>query len=90
LQLEGLVAGRAEIEALEARIRGVVARQLGVEPSEVIPDASLQEDLGADSLELVELLMALEDEFDIEVPEEVAETITTIADVERYIIEHVS
>jgi acyl carrier protein len=84
------VAGRAEIEALEARIRGVVARQLGVEPAEVIPDASLQEDLGADSLELVELLMALEDEFDIEVPEEVAETITTIADVERYIIEHVS
>ena len=84
------MAGRAEIEALEGRIRGVVARQLGVEPSEVIPEASLQEDLGADSLELVELLMALEDEFDIEVPEEVAETITTIADVERYIIEHVS
>ena len=84
------MAGRAEIAALEERIRGVVARQLGVEVSEVLPDAGLQEDLGADSLELVELLMALEDEFDIEVPEEVAETITTIADVERYIIEHVS
>jgi acyl carrier protein len=84
------MAGRAEIAALEERIRGVVARQLGVERSEVLPDASLQEDLGADSLELVELLMALEDEFDIEVPEEVAETIITIADVERYIIEHVS
>jgi acyl carrier protein len=82
--------GRAEIEALEARIRGVVARQLGVEPAQVHPDANLQEDLGADSLELVELLMALEDEFDIEVPEEVAETITTIADVERYIVEHVT
>ena len=84
------MAGRAEIAALEGRIRGVVARQLGVELSEVIPDASLQEDLGADSLELVELLMALEDEFDIEVPEEVAETISTIADVEHYIIEHVT
>jgi acyl carrier protein len=82
------MAGRAEIAALEARIRGVVARQLGVEVAEVLPDASLQEDLGADSLELVELLMALEDEFDIEVPEEVAESILTIADVERYIIEH--
>jgi acyl carrier protein len=82
------MAGRAEIAALEERIRGVVARQLGVEQSEVLPDASLQEDLGADSLELVELLMALEDEFDIEVPEEVAETITTISDVERYIIGH--
>jgi acyl carrier protein len=81
---------RAEIAALEARIRGVVARQLGVELAQVHPDANLQEDLGADSLELVELLMALEDEFDIEVPEEVAETITTIADVERYIVEHVS
>jgi len=84
------MAGRAEIAALEERIRGVVARQLGVELSEVLPDASLQEDLGADSLELVELLMALEDEFDIEVPEEVAETITTIADVEHYIIEHLT
>ena len=82
--------GRAEVAALEARIRGVVARQLGVELAQVHPDANLQEDLGADSLELVELLMALEDEFDIEVPEEVAETITTIADVERYIVEHVS
>jgi len=84
------MAGRAEIAALEKRIRGVVARQLGVELSEVLPDASLQEDLGADSLELVELLMALEDEFDIEVPEEVAETITTIADVEHYIVEHLT
>jgi len=84
------MAGRAEIAALEERIRGVVARQLGVEVSEVLPDASLQEDLGADSLELVELLMALEDEFDIEVPEEVAESITTIADVEHYIIEHLT
>ena len=84
------MAGRAEIAALEQRIRGVVARQLGVEQSEVLPDASLQEDLGADSLELVELLMALEDEFDIEVPEEVAETISTIADVEHYLIEHLT
>jgi acyl carrier protein len=84
------MAGRAEIAALEERIRGVVARQLGVEPAEVVPDASLYEDLGADSLELVELLMALEDEFDIEVPEDVAETITTIADVERYLIEHLT
>jgi acyl carrier protein len=84
------MAGRAEIAALEERIRGVVARQLGVERVEVVPDASLYEDLGADSLELVELLMALEDEFDIEVPEDVAETITTIADVERYLIEHLT
>jgi len=82
------VAGRAEIAALEERIRGVVARQLGVERADVVPEASLYDDLGADSLELVELLMALEDEFDIEVPEDVAETITTIADVERYLIEH--
>ena len=84
------MAGRAEIAALEQRIRGVVARQLGVDLGEVVPDATLQEDLGADSLELVELLMALEDEFDIEVPEDVAETITTIADVERYLIEHLT
>ena len=84
------MAGRVEVAALEDRIRGVVARQLGVERSDVVPDASLYEDLGADSLELVELLMVLEDEFDIEVPEDVAETITTIADVERYLIEHLT
>jgi acyl carrier protein len=84
------VAGRAEVAELEERIRGVVARQLGVERADVVPDASLYEDLGADSLELVELLMVLEDEFDIEVPEDVAETITTIADVERYLIEHLT
>ena len=82
------MAGRAEIAELEERIRTAVARQLGVDRSEVLPDASLSEDLGADSLELDELLMALEDEFDIEVPEDVAETILTIADVERYLIEH--
>jgi acyl carrier protein len=84
------MAARAEIAELEDRIRNVVARQLGVERSEVVPDATLLDDLGADSLELVELLMALEDEFDIEVPEEVAETVATIADVERYLIEHLT
>jgi acyl carrier protein len=74
---------------LEQRIRRVVADQLGVELDTVDPESSIRDDLGADSLEVVELLMALEDEFDIEVPDEVAESMTTIADVERYILEHV-
>ena len=75
---------------LEERIRRVVADQLGVDFDTIDPDASIREDLGADSLELVELLMALEEEFDIEVPDEAAESMATIADVERYILEHVS
>jgi acyl carrier protein len=55
---------------LEARIRALVADQLGVNSAEVTPDASILDDLGADSLDVVELVMSLEDTFDIEVPDE--------------------
>ena len=64
--------------------------QLGVEAGEIVSESNILDDLGADSLDVVELVMALEDEFDIEVPDEAAESIRTIADVERYVIAHVN
>ena len=67
-----------------------VAQQLGVEVSEIHTDSSILDDLGADSLDVVELVMQLEDEFDIEVPDEEAQTIRTVADVERYVASHIS
>ena len=66
-----------KIELVE-RIRAIVAGQLGVEADQVVPEASILDDLGADSLDVVELVMALEEEFDIEVPEEDLEGIETV------------
>ena len=73
---------------LTDRIRTIIAEQFGVNMAEVSPDASILDDLGADSLDVVELVMTLEDVFDIEVSDEAAESIRTIADVERYVAEH--
>jgi acyl carrier protein len=61
-----------------ARVKKIVAEQLEVDPSEVKPEANFANDLGADSLDTVELVMALEEEFDIEIPDEAAEGITTV------------
>ena len=72
-------------DALEQRIRAIIADQLGVDLSEVRAEASILDDLGADSLDLVELVMALEEEFDIEVPDDDVEAMRTIGDVERYV-----
>ena len=63
---------------VEARVKSVVVEQLGVEESEVTNAASFVDDLGADSLDTVELVMALEEEFDTEIPDEEAEKITTV------------
>ncbi len=75
---------------LGERVRSIVADQLGVDLAEIRPDSSILDDLCADSLEIVELMMVLEDEFEIEVPDDAAEAIRTVADVERYVSEHVS
>jgi acyl carrier protein len=63
-----------------AQVKGIIAEQLGVELDSVVPGASFTEDLGADSLDAVELIMAIEEAFDIEIPDEEAETMTTPAD----------
>jgi len=67
------------------KVQKIVADQLGVETAEVIPQASFANDLGADSLDTVELVMALEEEFDIEIPDEAAEAIATVQAAVDYI-----
>ncbi|MBQ8164728.1 MAG: acyl carrier protein [Clostridia bacterium] len=67
------------------KVAKIVAEQLGVEESSITPESSIIDDLGADSLDIVELIMAFEQEFNIEIPDETAEKITTIGDVLDYI-----
>ena len=69
------------------RIKAIIVEQLGVGLEEVTPEASFIEDLGADSLDIVELIMALEEEYDIEIPDEDAEKIQTVKDVTSYVEE---
>lgn len=70
---------------LEERLKKVIAEQLGVEESRVVPSASFTDDLEADSLDLVELIMSLEEEFGVTIPEEDAEKITTVGDATEYL-----
>lgn len=69
------------------KIKSIISEQLGVKPEEVTPQASFIEDLGADSLDTVELVMALEEEFGIEIPDEDAEKMATVGDAIKYIEE---
>ena len=73
--------------SLEERLKELIVQQLGVDESEVVPEAKFVDDLGADSLDLVELIMALEDEYGIEIPDEDAEKIRTVGDAVKYIEE---
>lgn len=75
-------------EVLEDRIRKLVAEQLGVDRNQVTPQASILDDLGADSLDVVELVMAIEESFDIEIPDEAIEGMRTIGDVETYVAQN--
>ena len=67
-----------KLSNIEEQVKGIVAEQLGVQEEEVTNEASFVDDLGADSLDTVELVMALEEEFDTEIPDEEAEKITTV------------
>ncbi len=72
----------------EERIKEIIMEQLGVEEDQITPDASFIDDLGADSLDTVELVMAFEEEFDVEIPDEDAEKIRTVQDVIDYLNSH--
>ena len=73
--------------SVQEKVRSIIAEQLGVKPEEVTPQASFIDDLGADSLDTVELVMALEEEFGIEIPDEEAEKLVTVGDAIKYIEE---
>lgn len=71
--------------SIEERVRDLVVEQLGVKPEDVTPEASFIDDLGADSLDTVELVMAFEEAFDIEIPDEDAEQMRTVGDAVKYL-----
>ncbi len=73
---------------IDDRLRRIISEQLGVDENQVVPAASFEEDLNADSLDLVELIMSLEEEFGVEISEEDAERIRTVGDASEYIREH--
>ena len=73
--------------AVEDRIAELIVEQLGVSRDKVVPEASFIDDLGADSLDIVELVMAMEEEFDVEIPDDDAEKIQTIGDAVSYLKE---
>lgn len=70
---------------IEEKVREIICEQLNVSPEDVVPEASFVDDLGADSLDQVELIMAMEEEFDISIPDEDAEKIATVKDALDYI-----
>ncbi len=74
--------------SIEEKVKGIVVEQLGVQEDQVKTDSSFVDDLGADSLDTVELVMALEEEFGCEIPDEDAEKITTVKEAVVYIQEH--
>jgi acyl carrier protein len=79
------IEGESEMSTVEQQVKAIVAEQLGVKAEQVVNDASFVDDLGADSLDTVELVMALEEEFEIEIPDEDAEKITTVSQAISYI-----
>ena len=74
---------------IEAKVKEIVIDKLGVEESQISPEASFTNDLGADSLDIVELVMGFESEFDISIPDEDAEKISTVGDAVKYLTEKV-
>ena len=78
-----------ETEEIFDKVKGIIVEQLGVAEAAINMEASFIDDLGADSLDIVELIMALEEEFDIEIPDTDAEKVVTVGDVVEYIKENV-
>ncbi|HIX34766.1 acyl carrier protein [Gemmiger sp. An120] len=70
------------------KIRACLAEQLDIEPDEITMDSNILDDFGADSLDLVDLVMALEDEFEVEVPDDAIESFHTVGDVVRFVEDH--
>ena len=76
--------------SIEAQVKEIIVEQLGVDAEKVNPEASFVDDLGADSLDVVELVMAFEEEFDVEIPDEAAEKIATVKDAVGFLTSNAS
>jgi len=76
------------VAEIESKMKGIIAEQLGITEGEIKPTSSFVEDLGADSLDIVELVMAMEEEFEVEIPDEEAERIKTVQDAVNYVTTH--
>ena len=74
--------------SIEDKVKKIIAEKLSVDLEEIVPGASFVDDLGADSLDLVELIMSMEEEFDIDIPDEAAEKLITVKDAFDYIDKH--
>jgi acyl carrier protein len=74
--------------SIEQKVKGIIAENLGVSEDEIKPTSSFIDDLGADSLDIVELVMQMEEEFEVEIPDEEAENIKTVQDAVSYITTH--
>lgn len=74
---------------IEQKVKDIIVQQLGVDPEKVKPEATFTDDLGADSLDTVELIMAFEEEFGVEIPDEAAEKIRTVGDAIAYLKERI-
>ena len=85
---ETILGDLFSMSSVEERVKKLICEQLGVKEDEVNDDASFVEDLGADSLDTVELVMALEEEFETEIPDEEAEKITTVKEAIDYVLAH--
>jgi acyl carrier protein len=83
--METEIDKRRNSMAVNSKIKDIIVEQLGVDPERVASEASFIDDLGADSLDIVELVMAMEEEFNIEIPDEDAEKLRTVADVQNYL-----
>ena len=82
--------GTVSVDDLREKLRGLMADQLGVERSEMRLDSDILEDLGADSLDVVEMVMAIEEAFDLEIDDTDAESMRTVGDVEAYVVKRLS
>lgn len=79
----------SDMHELEEKVKDIIVEELGVERDKLLEDASFMEDLGADSLDTVELVMAFEKEFDLDIPDEEAEKLRTVGDAMKYLHEKV-
>lgn len=77
-----------KIQKIQDKVRKIIAEKLSVDANEVVPEASFVDDLGADSLDLVELIMSMEEEFDIDISDEESEKMVKVEDAYNYIAEH--